>query len=46
MPTFHCETYKTPWATPTPAPPWRYDRTRHSLDRHAAYAVSTFLADT
>lgn len=23
----------------------RYDRTRHSLDRHAAYAVSTFLAD-
>lgn len=24
----------------------RYDRTRHSLDRHATYAVAGFLADT
>jgi len=23
----------------------RYDRTRHSLDRHATYAVASFLAD-
>jgi len=23
----------------------RYDRTRHSLDRHATYAVASFLAE-
>jgi len=37
-------TCKKPPATPTPEPPCANDRARVSLDRHATYIVSAFIA--
>jgi hypothetical protein len=37
-------TSKKPPATPTTRTTMRYDRARVSLDRHATYIVSTFIA--